>query len=536
MILKLLLFSIFLIATHVYSYKVAVFSPDLSSSQFIWNKRVCEKLVEAGHDVTMIQLKYMNKTINKPSMNKAIKTYTVLGNMNADIVNIEKEMAPTMFGETSMLSGKTKEMFNMMIDNFVKSCEYFISNKEFMDFMVNEKFDIAFSHMYEYCPIGIIHHAKIPSWIWMSSGALVDHMAYDLGVPLPSSYVPPMMADMGDKMTFYQRIKSFIGHTIYPYMYHTSITDRETELFRRIISPDFPSLRELSKNCSLAMVNSNELYDIPKPTLHKIINIGGLGMSKKDAKPLEGIFKEASENKNVKGMIVFTFGSVANATFMPIEWKQSFMKAFAQFQEYEFFFRYDGNDMEELRPKNVHLLKWLPQADLLQHPKTKMIITHGGYNSLQESILAGIPMLCVPLFGDQPRNSRLAEKHGFGLYLAKSDINQKNIYKSIKTIIDDDSYSKKIKRIQQMILKQPVSSEDLLLKWTEFLAEFKTLENMVPYGTKLGFIQYYQVDVIVFLLTIILSVFLIILFSLKKLVCCITKRYCGCTDKKQKKE
>uniref|UniRef100_A0A0N4ZAL3 glucuronosyltransferase n=1 Tax=Parastrongyloides trichosuri TaxID=131310 RepID=A0A0N4ZAL3_PARTI len=535
MIWKLFLLLIFL--TNVYSYKVAVFSPDISSSQFIWNKRVCEKLAEAGHDVTMIEMIFMNKTINKPPINKLVKTYTVLGNMDADVVKIDKEMGSAMFGDMSFFNEKTRNMFATMTTNSIISCEYFISNKEFMDFMVNEKFDIAFAHILDYCTIGIIHYAKIPSWIWMSSGALIDFMAYDLGVPSPSSYVSPMIADMGDQLNFIERVKSFIGHTIFPYVYHHMlITDKETEIFRRIISPDFPNLLDLSQKCPLAMINSNELYDFPRPTLHKIINIGGLGMSKKDAKPLEGIFKKASEGNKVKGIIVFSFGSIANATLMPIEWKEAFMKAFSQFPEYEFFCRYDGKDLEEQRPKNVHLLKWLPQSDLIQHPKTKLIITHGGYNSLQETILAGIPIICVPLFGDQPRNAKLAVKNGIGLSISKSDINQENIYNSIRTIIHDDSYSKKVKRLQRMILKRPVSSEDLLIKWTEFVAEFKTLENMIPYGTKLGFIQYYQIDVVIFLLTIILLVLFIILFSLKKLVSCVVKRFCKCPDKKQKKE
>lgn len=37
------------------------------------------------------------------------------------------------------------------------------------------------------------------------------------------------------------------------------------------------------------MVNSNELYDFARPTLSKIVNIGGVGIKSKDAKPLEQV-------------------------------------------------------------------------------------------------------------------------------------------------------------------------------------------------------------------------------------------------------
>lgn len=40
-----------------------------------------------------------------------------------------------------------------------------------------------------------------------------------------------------------------------------------------------------------------------------------------------------------------------------------------------------------------------------------------------------------------------------------------------------------------MVNKQPIPAEQLLVKWTEFVAEFKTLENLVPASTKLNNIQ-----------------------------------------------
>lgn len=40
----------------------------------------------------------------------------------------------------------------------------------------------------------------------------------------------------------------------------------------------------------LVMVNSNELYDFARPTLAKIVNIGGVGIKSKDAKPLKPVF------------------------------------------------------------------------------------------------------------------------------------------------------------------------------------------------------------------------------------------------------
>ncbi|CEF70350.1 UDP-glucuronosyl/UDP-glucosyltransferase family-containing protein [Strongyloides ratti] len=517
---------LFLLNFLVLSYKIVVFSPDLSTSQYIWNKRVSEKLSEAGHNVTLISMKFNNKNIIKSPLNKLIKTYTVNGNIKANYKKIEDEMGSLIFQDISFFNKSSTKILNFVIDNFISSCEKFITNKEFLNFIINEKFDIAFSHMFDYCTIGIIHYTKIPTWIWLSSGVLADHMSIDLGVPMPSSYVPPIRADYNDKMNFFQRTKSFIGHTIIPLFYHKIlITDKETALFRKHLSPDFPDLREISKKCPLAMVNSHEFYDIPKPTLHKVINIGGLGMTKKDAKPLEGIFKKVVEDTKTKGIILFTFGSIANSTLMPYSWKISFMKAFEKFPKYKFFIRYEGNDIDNILPKNVHLSSWLPQTDLLQESKTKLIITHCGYNSFQESISAGIPMLCIPLAGDQPRNAKLAERHGLGMILLKSDVNEENIIKSLKSIINDNYYIKNTKLFKDMILKKPIPSDVLLIKWTEFLAEFKTLDNMIPYGVNLNFIEYYQIDVVLVLFILFFLTISVLFIITKKLLSIILKLF-----------
>ncbi|CAB3397261.1 unnamed protein product [Caenorhabditis bovis] len=59
-------------------------------------------------------------------------------------------------------------------------------------------------------------------------------------------------------------------------------------VFREEIDPNFPHTMDLAEKCPLVMVNSNELYDLPRPTLSKVVNIGGLGVGFDDAKPLTG--------------------------------------------------------------------------------------------------------------------------------------------------------------------------------------------------------------------------------------------------------
>uniref|UniRef100_A0A0M3HF80 UDP-glucuronosyltransferase n=1 Tax=Ascaris lumbricoides TaxID=6252 RepID=A0A0M3HF80_ASCLU len=288
----------------------------------------------------------------------------------------------------------------------------------------------------------------------------------------------------------------------------------ENELFRKYVDPSFPDLIELAKLCPLVMVNSNELYNLPRPTLHKIIYIGGLGMKHKDAKPLTGEFKKIVDK--AKRVALMTFGSHANSTAMPQSWKQAFLNSFRTFPDVEFIIRYEGKDLDGKTPTNVHLKPWIPQSDLLQNEKTALLITHGGYNSLQEAIISGVPLIMIPLFGDQPGNAKLAVKHGFGCSIRKGEVTTEMVTKALDIVLHNSSYKESAVRMRNMVLKKPSQPEELLVKWTEFVAEFKQLPNLVPYSVKLNFIQYHCLDVIA-LLGIITLVALIIVIQILKL-------------------
>ena len=61
----------------------------------------------------------------------------------------------------------------------------------------------------------------------------------------------------------------------------------------------------------------------------------------------------------------------------------------------------------------MKLLSWLPQNDILGHPKTRLFIGHAGLNGIFESTYHGVPMICSPFFGDQFVNAQVAKRAGF---------------------------------------------------------------------------------------------------------------------------
>ncbi|CAJ0602855.1 unnamed protein product [Cylicocyclus nassatus] len=504
-----------LLLPYAATYKMCLFVPGISNSQVLFSARVAETLAKAGHDVTMIMINSMDDFEMNVKIAKEVKIHAVNASFGMSKSFIDERHSKIIYRDIGVWDPAFRENIKMATSFLTMACRKTVENEEFINWLIDEKFDLAFTHMYDVCPIGLIYHAKIPSWIWLNSAALMDFVAYHMGVPLIPSYVPPITQESSDHMNYKERAKSLLGHMLTPIVWRKLFADRETAIFRELIDPEFPDIVDIAKKCPLVMVNSNELYDLPRPTLAKIVNIGGLGVERKDAKKLPREFRRIVDNAD--GVIVFSFGSVAAAHHMPDEWKHAFLDAFSRFPKHHFIWRYDATDLQERLPANVHQFKWLPQADLLQNPKTKAFMSHGGYNSLQEAISAGVPMITIPLFGDQPKNAKFAERQQFSINLRKSDVTADKIAEALQKILEDESYLSRIKRISHMVEKKPLSPSKLLVSWAEFTAEFKTLENLVPAGNNLNFFQYHSLDVIA-LFGGIAALLLYILFKILKML------------------
>ena len=69
-------------------------------------------------------------------------------------------------------------------------------------------------------------------------------------------------------------------------------------------------------------------------------------------------------------------------------------------------------------PPNVIVQAYVPQLDVLQ--RASAFVTHGGMNSVSESLYYGVPLVVIPQMGEQEIVGRRVEELGAGLYLAKA--------------------------------------------------------------------------------------------------------------------
>jgi UDP:flavonoid glycosyltransferase YjiC (YdhE family) len=95
-------------------------------------------------------------------------------------------------------------------------------------------------------------------------------------------------------------------------------------------------------------------------------------------------------------------------------------------------------DPADLGPTSatVHVARWIPQADVMPHAAA--MVCHGGSGTVNMGLAAGVPMVVVPLFADQPYNARRVEDVGAGLALEPADI--AGLADAVRAVLADRSF------------------------------------------------------------------------------------------------
>nr|7CJX_A Chain A, UDP-glucuronosyltransferase 2B15 [Homo sapiens]7CJX_B Chain B, UDP-glucuronosyltransferase 2B15 [Homo sapiens]7CJX_C Chain C, UDP-glucuronosyltransferase 2B15 [Homo sapiens]7CJX_D Chain D, UDP-glucuronosyltransferase 2B15 [Homo sapiens] len=160
----------------------------------------------------------------------------------------------------------------------------------------------------------------------------------------------------------------------------------------------------------------------------------------KPAKPLPKEMEEFVQSSGENGIVVFSLGSMISN--MSEESANMIASALAQIPQ-KVLWRFDGKKPNTLG-SNTRLYKWLPQNDLLGHPKTKAFITHGGTNGIYEAIYHGIPMVGIPLFADQHDNIAHMKAKGAALSVDIRTMSSRDLLNALKSVINDPVYKENV--------------------------------------------------------------------------------------------
>uniref|UniRef100_A0A3Q3G2C1 UDP glucuronosyltransferase 1 family, polypeptide A1 n=1 Tax=Labrus bergylta TaxID=56723 RepID=A0A3Q3G2C1_9LABR len=175
-------------------------------------------------------------------------------------------------------------------------------------------------------------------------------------MPSPPSYVPAAFSGNTNIMTFPQRVKNMLMSGVESYMCRIIYSNFDDLVSRHL--EEKMTYKELISYGAIWLLRYDFTFEWPKPIMPNMAFIGGINCAKKA--PLPEI-KEFVDGSGDDGFIVFTLGSMVSN--MPEETAKQFFEAFRQLPQ-RVLWRYTGVPPKDA-PKNVKLMKWLPQNDLL---------------------------------------------------------------------------------------------------------------------------------------------------------------------------
>jgi UDP:flavonoid glycosyltransferase YjiC (YdhE family) len=99
-------------------------------------------------------------------------------------------------------------------------------------------------------------------------------------------------------------------------------------------------------------------------------------------------------------------------------------------------------------PERAHVFSWIPQVRVLQHADA--LVTHGGINTLDESVLNGVPML-VYCGGetDMAGNTARVVHHGIGIAGDRHRDRSADIGNHLDRLMNEPGFAGNISRLRR---------------------------------------------------------------------------------------
>ncbi|CAH2004644.1 unnamed protein product [Acanthoscelides obtectus] len=379
-----------------------------------------------------------------------------------------------------------------------ESCDALLSDTETKSLLHDStKFDLLIlDGAFPECALGFAHYFKLPFMYINTVGFYTGSLSL-AGNPLLYSFTPFLSIDLTDDMDLLQRTRNTMWYMAANLLHSVTVRWFVQDVVRKHFGDDVPLVYDLSKNVSFILQNGHATVTYPRPFLPNVAEIACIHCKK--AKPLPEHLEEFIRGSGDAGFIYFSMGSSVKAANMPVYLRKMLMVVFRNLPQRVLWKYESADDMSDL-PSNVLLERWLPQQDILGHPKLKAFVTHGGLLSMFETVYHGVPIITMPVFCDHDSNAAKAEIDGYALKLDLQTLTADKLLWAIRKVIEDPKYRQEVKRRQRLLMDQSETPLERAVFWTEYVLRHKGAMALQSPSRHLGVLQYYLVDVIALLM------------------------------------
>ncbi|VTJ86041.1 Hypothetical predicted protein [Marmota monax] len=476
-------------------------------SHWINIKTILDELLQRGHEVTVLT-----------------STASILISPNTtSAINFEVYPAPSSEQHLEELFSKwiheliydipkddfwefyslLQKVFKEYSDTIQQLCRNVVLNKKLMMKLHESQFDVVLADAVGPCGELLAELLKVPFVYTLRFTPGYTYEKYSGGLTFPPSYVPIVMSELSAQMTFMDRIKNIMYMLYFDFWFQSFDVKKWNQFYSEVLGRP-TTIYETMGKADFWLIRTYWDLEFPRPFLPNFDFVGGLHC--KPAKPLPKEMEEFVQSSGENGIVVFSLGSMVSN--MPEEKANIIAFALAQIPQ-KVIWRYQGKKPDKLGP-NTRIYKWIPQNDLLGHPKTKAFITHGGTNGVYEGIYHGVPMVGIPLFADQPDNIAYVKAKGAAIRLEYRTLSSADLLKALRMVISNPLYKENAMKLSRIQHDQPVKPLDRAVFWIEFVMRHKGAKHLRVAAHDLSWFQYYSLDVIGFLLVCVATVMFII--------------------------
>jgi UDP:flavonoid glycosyltransferase YjiC (YdhE family) len=146
-------------------------------------------------------------------------------------------------------------------------------------------------------------------------------------------------------------------------------------------------------------------------------------------------------------LVYVTFGSVAADVGLFPEFYKQILAALADVPVRVLVTVGRAADPQLLEPlpANAHVERWWPQQHVMRHAAA--MVGHGGFGTTLAGLVAGVPMVVMPLFADQPYNAARVVALGAGISLEGGPAAVGRLPDALRSVLDDDSFRANARRV-----------------------------------------------------------------------------------------
>jgi UDP:flavonoid glycosyltransferase YjiC (YdhE family) len=134
--------------------------------------------------------------------------------------------------------------------------------------------------------------------------------------------------------------------------------------------------------------------------------------------------------------------------------------------------------------ESVIFWDFVPPLSVLTMSQVRCGINHGGAGSIQDCLLTGTPMLCIPYMWDQPFNSSVVERLHIGKRLWKRQVCAQVIAKEVGSILSDSQMALRSSELAQQL--RECNSESSLVEYILNQLPFAGSDPRNPFFSALG--------------------------------------------------